>query len=57
MIFLEYVLSARPIRRFIQKMITPYTRFMFGVDFTHPTTAPAVTEPATAQSTTKARSE
>lgn len=37
--FLEYVLSQKPIRRWIQKMVTPYTRFMFGVDFTQDTLA------------------
>ena len=37
--FLEYVLSKKPVRRFIQKMVTPYTRFMFGVDFTQDTLA------------------
>lgn len=37
--FLEYVLSKKPIRRFIQKVVTPYTRFMFGVDFTQDTLA------------------
>lgn len=37
--FLEYVLSKRPIRRLIQKIVTPYTRFMFGVDFTQDTLA------------------
>lgn len=31
--FLEYVLSQNPFHRFIQKIITPYTRFMYGVDF------------------------
>lgn len=36
-ILLEYVLSKRLIRRLIQKMITPYTRFLFGVDFTQDT--------------------
>lgn len=36
-VFLEYVLSKRPIRRLIQKTITPYTRFLFGVDFTQDT--------------------
>lgn len=35
--FLEYVLSKKPLRRSIQKMITPYTKFMFGVDFTQDT--------------------
>ncbi|PIR18054.1 MAG: methyltransferase type 11 [Deltaproteobacteria bacterium CG11_big_fil_rev_8_21_14_0_20_49_13] len=38
-LFLEYVLSKKPIRRLIQKMVTPYTRFMFGVDFTQDTLA------------------
>ncbi|MBI4239169.1 MAG: class I SAM-dependent methyltransferase [Deltaproteobacteria bacterium] len=37
--FLEYVLSKKTVRRFIQKMVTPYTRFMFGVDFTQDTLA------------------
>ena len=37
--FLEYVLSKKPVRRLIQKMVTPYTRFMFGVDFTQDTLA------------------
>lgn len=37
--FLEYVLSKKPIRRWVQKMVTPYTRFMFGVDFTQDTLA------------------
>lgn len=37
LIFLEYVLSKRPLRRFIQKAITPYTRLLFGVDFTQDT--------------------
>lgn len=37
LIFLEYVLSRRPLRKIIQKAITPYTRFLFGVDFTQDT--------------------
>ena len=37
--FLEYVLSQKPLRRFIQRTVTPYTRFMFGVDFTQNTLA------------------
>lgn len=37
LIFLEYVLSQNPFRRLIQKTITPYTRFLFGVDFTQET--------------------
>lgn len=36
-ILLEYVLSKRLIRRLIQRTITPYTRFLFGVDFTQDT--------------------
>jgi ubiquinone/menaquinone biosynthesis C-methylase UbiE len=37
LIFLEYVLSKRPLRRLIQRSITPYTRLLFGVDFTQDT--------------------
>lgn len=37
--FLEYVLSRKPLRRSLQKWITPYTKFMFGVDFTQDTLA------------------
>lgn len=37
LIFLEYVLSKNPLRRLIQKVITPYTRLLFGVDFTQDT--------------------
>jgi phosphatidylethanolamine/phosphatidyl-N-methylethanolamine N-methyltransferase len=36
-IFLEYVFSKKPMRRLIQRAITPYTRTMFGVDFTQNT--------------------
>lgn len=36
-IFLEYVLSKKLTRRTIQRLITPWTRFMFGVDFTQNT--------------------
>lgn len=37
LIFLEYVLSKKPGRRLLQKIMTPYTRFLFGVDFTQDT--------------------
>lgn len=37
LIFLEYVLSEKATRRLIQKAIRPYTRFLFGADFTRDT--------------------
>lgn len=37
LIFLDYIPSQKLGYRWIQKLVTPYTRFMFGLDFTQDT--------------------
>lgn len=41
-LLLEYVLSSSRWHRFLQYLMTPYTRWMFGVDFSQDTTASLV---------------